>query len=88
MNEENCISHYFKLNVAGEKGSTIFFCTIIPDTVKNIKSLDTGGAEITVRLPNGRTMTHSVVASKEEIESLIAKCKELDAQCQDDSHSY
>ena len=86
MSNERRISHGFRLRVAGEDEPTIFLWSIMPEGIQDVQALDSGGAKLTVKLPDGNTITHAVVESKEEIEGRIAKCKELDEKCQDTNH--
>jgi hypothetical protein len=87
MNEENSIKHGFRLRVAGDEEPTIFLWPILPESIQDIKTLDSGGASVTIKLPNGDFITHSVVESKEIIEMKIAKCQQLDEECQGTNHN-
>jgi len=82
MSKESDIVHGFRLRVAGDSGPTIFYWPVMPEGIQEIRSIDSGGAEVTVKLPDGKTISLEVMESKEEIESGIAKCKELDKRCQ------
>jgi len=81
MNEENSIKHGFRLRVVGDEDPTIFLWPILPESIEDIQVLDSGGSSITVKLPNGDSITQSVVESKEKIEMMIAKCQQLDEEC-------
>ncbi len=83
MDEENSIKHCFRLRVAGDEEPTIFLWPILPESVQDIQVLDSGGASVTVKLWNGDSITQSVMESKEKIEMMIAKCRQLDEECQD-----
>ncbi len=87
MNEENSIKHGFSLTIAGEEEPTIFLWHIIPESIQDIQAIDSGGASVTVKLPNSDSITHSVVESKEKIEMMIAKCQQLDKESQDSKHN-
>ncbi len=87
MNEENSIKHGFRLRVTGDERPTIFLWPILPESIQDIQALDTGVASVTVKLPNGDSITQSVVGSKEKIEMMIAKCQQLDEECQDTNHN-
>jgi hypothetical protein len=87
MNEENSIKHGFRLRVAGDEGPTIFLWPILPESIQNIQALDSGGASVTVKLSNSDSITQAVVESKEKIEMLIARCQQLDEECQDSNHN-
>ena len=87
MNEKNSIKHGFKLRVAGGKEPTIFLWSILPESIQDIQALDSGGASVTVKLPNGDSITQSVVESKEKIEMMIAKCLQLDEEYQDTNYN-
>jgi hypothetical protein len=78
MNNESNIVHGFRLRVAGDNGPTIFYWPVVPEDIREIRSIDSGGAKVTVNLPYGKTISVEVVESKEEIENRIAECKELD----------
>jgi len=82
MSNERKIRHGFRLRVARDTEPTIFFWPVIPESILAVHALESGGANVTVNLPNGGTITQAVLESKEEIEDRIAKCQELDAQCQ------
>jgi hypothetical protein len=86
MSSERKISHGFRLRVTGVSEPTIFLWPIIPESIQDLEALDSGGAKVTVRLPDGNTITYAVVESKEEIERRIAECRKLDEKCQDSNH--
>ena len=81
MNNESNIVHGFKLRVVGDNGPTIFCWPIIPEYIQEIQTMDSGGAKVTVKLPNEDIITCEVLESKEEVESRITECKELDQKC-------
>ncbi|UCE07426.1 MAG: hypothetical protein JSW07_05175 [bacterium] len=87
MNKESNIAHGFRLRVTADSEPTIFYWPIIPESIQDIQTIDSGGAKVIVKLPDGSTITHEVIESKEEIESRIAKCKELDEKYQDANHT-
>ena len=87
MNKESNIVHGFRLRFAGDGKPSIFYWIIFPENIQDVQTIDSGGAKVTVKLPDGTKNTEEVMESKDEIESRITKCKELDEKCQDANHT-
>ena len=87
MNKKCNFAHGFRLRFVGHGKPPIFYWSIFPENIHDVQTIDSGGAKVTVKLPDGTTNTEEVIESKEEIESRIAKCKELDEKYQDANHT-
>ena len=87
MDKDNRIQHGFRLRVAGKEQPTIFFWPILPDNILDLHQLESGGTNVSVRLPNGDSVTHNVLESINEIQLQIARCRELDKVCQHENHN-
>ena len=87
MKKESNIVHGFRLRFAGDVKTSIFYWIIFPENIHDVQTIDSGGAKVTVKLRDGTTNTEEVIESKGEIESRIAKCKELDEKYQDANHT-
>ncbi|MDD5328131.1 MAG: hypothetical protein PHY02_10025 [Phycisphaerae bacterium] len=71
--------HLLVLNIAGDDGAaTIFIYNSLPEQIVDVKPLVSGGAEVTLTLPNRELLPFKVTQSEEEIRKTIALCKKLD----------
>ncbi len=87
MDRDKRIQHGIWLRLAGTDEPSIFLWPIFPDSIVDLQPLESGGTNVTVRLPNNPNVTGSVEATKEEIEQLIETCRELDRTCQHTMHN-
>ena len=87
MDKDRKFRHGITLRLAGKDKLSIFLWTIFPDSIVDLQPLESGGTNITIRLPNNSNVTIPVEETKEEIEQLIEACRELDKTCQHAQHS-
>lgn len=78
MDENKGITHGFRLRLAGTDGPNIFFWSIFPESIVDLQPLESGGTNVTSKLPNNETVTHPVLESVDEIRRQIQTCRELD----------
>ncbi len=81
MDNNKSIIHAFRLRLAKTDEPSIFFWSLIPDSIVDLQPSESGGANVTAKLPNGESVTHTVVESVNEIQRKIEECKELDKTC-------
>ncbi len=82
MDKNKNIVHAFRLRLAKTDESSIFLWPLIPDSIVDLQPSESGGANVTAKLTNGESVTHTVVESVNEIQRKIEECKELDKTCQ------
>lgn len=81
MDENKGITHGFRLTLAGTNGPNIFLWRLFPDSIVDLQPLESGGTNVTGKLPNNETVTHPVLESVDEIRRQIQTCRELDKTC-------
>ena len=81
MDENKRITHGFRLRLAGTDGPNIFFWPLFPDSIVDLQPLESGGTNVTAKLPNNEPVTHPVMESVDEIRRQIETCRELDKIC-------
>lgn len=68
-----------QLNVAQNDGdSSIFLWTVLPEHIINLNKATSGGTDVTVVLPKGEQVTHSVTQDIDQIKRAIEICKRAD----------
>ena len=80
MCDDKIIHHGFRLRVLGKSEPTIFYWPLLPDNIVDLQFKYSGGTDVTIKLPNNKTVTHAVVESKEEIEAQMSKCRKMDEE--------
>jgi hypothetical protein len=81
MDKNKRITHGFRLTLAGTDGPSIFFWPLFPESIVDLQALESGGTNVTAKLPNNEPVTHTVVESVNEIRRQIETCRELDKTC-------
>jgi hypothetical protein len=87
MGRDKRIQHGIWLRLVGTDEPSIFLWPIFPDSIVDLQPLESGGTNVTVRLPNNPNVTVPVEATKEEIVQLIKECRDLDRTCQHNKHN-
>lgn len=83
MDTHRKFRHGITLRLAKTDKPSIFLWSVFPDSIVDLEPLESGGTNVTVRLPHNPNVIIAVEATKEEIEQLIETCHELDRTCHD-----
>ena len=68
-----------QLNVAQNDGDpSIFLWSVLPEHIIDLRKSTSGGTDVTVKLPNGEQVTHSVTQDIDQIKRAIEICKKTD----------